>query len=349
VSLVQEVKALRSAVGLSRPTHVTMVQVAGVDALEFLQGVCAQTPYLRVGRVRSTLLLRDDGEVFADVLVVNMGDWLFVLAEGPDERELLDWLEDLRHRAPKKQVSIRSMADEWVLFGVDGPYAWELVVALLGRAILGMPYLSLLARDETLCIRAGKTGEYGYLLAVPRSAEDATWNALVDLGAPLDAVRVGLEALDVCALESWHFSMRTLRSTALVPRLTPLELQLQWRVAYAREFIGAAALRARKSEGARARVTCFVAGGPVAPGDSVRLGDVEVGEVLASVSSPTVGAVIGSVLLSTRFAHPHLDLVARTATGDVPLRTCCAYLVENLSLHVHPHLGHTYATRGELR
>jgi glycine cleavage system aminomethyltransferase T len=346
VSLVEEVRALRSSVGLSRATHVVMVQVAGADALEFLQGACSQTPYLRVGRVRSTLLLRDDGEVFADVLVVNMGDWLFVLAEGPDETTLLGWLEELRLRLPQKQVSVRSMAHEWVVFGVDGPYAWELVVGLLGRSVLGMPYLSLLPHDQTICIRAGRTGEYGYLLAVPLEAEGATWDALEALGAPLDAARVGLEALDVCALEGWHFSMRTHRATSLVPRLTPLELQLQWRVAYAREFIGAAALRARKAEGARGRVTRFVAAAALAPGQRVFLGDVEVGEVLASAWSPTVGATVGSVLLATRFAHPHLDLVASTSEGDVALRTCSANLVDNLSLHVHPHLGHVYANRG---
>ena len=62
-------------------------------------------------------------------------------------------------------------------------------------------------------------------------------------GAAFDSALVSREALDVCALENWHFSMRTLRETALASPLTPIELQLQWRVVYARDFVGATALR----------------------------------------------------------------------------------------------------------
>ena len=60
------------------------------------------------------------------------------------------------------------------LWGLNGPYAWELASALLGPAVLGMTYLSLLrgpapgGDDEVICFRAGKTGEYGYDLLVPR-------------------------------------------------------------------------------------------------------------------------------------------------------------------------------------
>ena len=74
------------------------------------------------------------------------------------------------------------------------------------------------------------------------------------------------------------------------------------------------------------------------------LGNVEVGEVLASCGSPTLGQTVGSALLFPRFAHPHLSLTATTDAGPVFLRTCTASLVDNLSLRVQPH-KHSYATR----
>jgi aminomethyltransferase len=339
VSLATEVVALRSSAGLSRASHVAIVRVDGPDALDFLQIASTQSPYVREGRVRHTLLLRDDASVLADAFIVNVDEGFLVLAEGPDERALVAWLSSLKERT-KKQVEIRATSAEWVAFGVDGPYAWEVVSGLLGPVVLGMPYLTLLRRDEILCIRAGKTGEYGYLLLVPTANATELEAKLRDVGAPLDLTPVTREALDVCALENWHFSMRQLRDTDFVSPLTPIELQLQWRVVYTREFIGADALRSRRAEGLKARVTCFVADEPIAPGQRVHLGALEVGEVLASCESPTVGKTIGSVLLSARFAHPHLGLTA----GARLLRTCTASLVYNQSLRVQPH-KHSYATR----
>lgn len=347
MSLATEVKALRGSVGLCRASHIAMIQVAGPDALEILQLASTQSPYVREGRVRQTLFLRDDASIFSDTFVVSLGDWFLILAEGPDERAIVDWLSSLRDRTPGKQASIRGMNDEWVVLGVDGPYAWELVAGLLGPAVLGMPYLTLLARDEVLCVRAGKTGEYGYLLLVPRSSAEAVEQKLFEIGGPLDLTLVGCEALDVCALESWHFTMRALVETGVARSLTPLELQVQWRVVYTRDFVGADALRARKSAGIKARVTCFTSHEPVLTGQRIRLGQLDVGEVVHACASPTLDLTVGSALITMPFAQPHLSFSALAPVGPIPMRTCPAFLVDNLSMRVQPHLGHGYATRGE--
>ena len=295
--------------------------------------------------MRHTLLLREDAGVFADVYIGSADDGLYVLAEGPTEAELAGWLEALRaRRFPSSRVEVRSHAEERVTLGIDGPYAWEVVSGLLGRAVLGMPYLTLLRRDDVLCLRAGKTGEYGYLLVAPRSQGVELEARLAEVGRPLGLVTVGREALDVCALENGHFSMRTLRDTALARPLTPIELQLQWRVAYDREFVGSEALRARRAEGPRVRATSFTAEGPLSPGQPVRLGDDDVGEVLAASVSPTLGGWVGTALLARRLAHPHVELTSTSAGGPVRVTTRTPPLVDNLSLHVDPH-KHSFATR----
>ena len=70
------------------------------------------------------------------------------------------------------------------------------------------------------------------------------------------------------------------------------------------------------------------------------------GEVLASWESPTLGLTVGvGVAGATLLAHPHLALSAESvAIGAIPLRTCTASLVDNVSLHVDPQ-EHSYATR----
>jgi glycine cleavage system aminomethyltransferase T len=346
VSVDAEVRALRSSAGWVHATHVASVQVDGPDALDFLQGATTQSPYIRVGRVRHTLFLRDDASVFADAFVVNLGDCYLVFAEGPDEASMIAWLDELRSRG-EKRVSMRGLSDDTTLLGIDGPYAWEVVVGLLGPAVLGMPYLTLLAREGVLCLRAGKTGEYGYVLQVPRSSAAEIEARLREIGSALDLTSISTEALRVCALENWHFAMSTVRPSAMVSPLTPIELQLQWRVGYGREFVGATALRARKAEGSKARVTCFTSAADVPEGVPLHLGASRIGEVLASARSPTLGLTVGSALLRHPFAHPHLALTAETPAGAVHVRTETAALVSNESLRVKPHLGHAYANRGD--
>ena len=356
MSLEVEMHALRATVGVSRPRHIAAVHVGGPDGFDLVQRASTRRLHLREGQLRQTLFLRDDAGIFADILIAAADDGFYVLAEGPSEAELADWLAAIRGRTTEPlRASVRGVSAERTLFAVDGPYAWELASALLGPSVLGMPYLTLLRRDDMICFRAGKTGEYGYLLLVPRAVEADVEAKLEGAGRALEMVRVSLDALDLCALENWHFSVRTLRETALARPLTPIELQLQWRVDYDKEFPGAGALRARRAEGAKVRATSFTADGPLFSGQSLRLADgtseasqrlEEVaGEVLAARFSPTMGMWVGAALLATRLAHPHLLLTAMSEGTLARVTTRTTPLVENASLRIEPH-KHSFATRG---
>jgi len=345
VSVAEEVRVLRASAGISYPRHVSLALVEGIDALDLLQAVSTNSPYIREGRIRHALFLREDASIFADVMLVRVQDRFLVLAEGPGERELVGWLDGAKDRlCAMNRATVRAIGELWSVFSVDGPYAWEVVAGVLGNVVLGQPYLSLLHREGILCLRAGKTGEFGYLLLAPKDVSAKVESKLLEVGRPLDLTRVSLEALDVCAMESGHFSIRTLRETSLACPLTPLELQLQSRVDYSREFIGGHALSERRGAGAKVRATCFLSEGRVLPGQRVELADMEVGEILAACPAPTLGQTVGSVLLERRFAHPHLTLTTTGPEGHASLRTCTASLVDSLSLRIQPH-RHAYATR----
>jgi sarcosine oxidase subunit alpha len=346
VTLGTQVRVLRSSAGLSRQGDLALVHVDGPGAFDRLERACARRLHLREGQVRHTLLLRDDAAVFADVYVGSADDGFYVIAEGPEEAELLAWLEAVGERAPPAaRAELRGLSSERVALGIDGPYAWEVAAALLGPTVLGMPYLTVLRRADVLCMRAGKTGEYGYVLLCPAPEAEALEARLAEIGRDFELVSVTREALDVCALENGHFSMRTPRPLRGGQPLTPIELQLQWRVSYDKEFVGAEALRARRAAGPNVRTTTFLADGPVSTGQTVERDGAGVGEILTACFSPTLDRWIGSALLSLRTAHPHVPLSAVSAAGRTPLVTCTTPLVDNASLHVDPH-KHSFATRG---
>jgi glycine cleavage system aminomethyltransferase T len=343
MSVADEVVALRTGCGLSLQHWVTVTLVSGPDRRALLEHASTRPLFVREGQLRHTLFLREDAGLYADVLIASAEEGLYVLAEGPAASEIARWLEAMRaEKAPRSTV--RSLADDLVVIGIDGPYAWEVVSALLGPPVLGMPYLTLLQREGIACCRAGKTGEFGYLLLVERALAATTVDQLTALGESRGLIPVGLSALDTCALENWHFSMRSLGPTALAAPLTPLELQLKWRVDPAHDFFGAAALRVRREAGSSVRATCFTSRDEITSGAAILLDGAPVGEVLAACPSPTLGGWVGSALLPCRWAHPHLDFVVPGVPHDLHVRTHTTPLVDNLSLRIDPH-KHAYATR----
>lgn len=230
--------------------------------------------------------------------------------------------------------------------GARQPVAWELTSALLGPEVLGAPYLSFLQLQGITCFRAGKTGEFGYFFLVPNTIAPATWQRLLDRGTAFDLVEADLATLDQCALENWHFFMRALAS-APQQDVTPIELQLQWRVDYDKDFEGAEALREHRKKGAARRLTCFVAPGLVKAGDPVRYGDTEVGSVLVAGWSTTRGDAVGWAFVDLKIAWPGIRAFhVESATGPVPIETRSPPLLDNRSLFVDPH-RHRYQDRAE--
>ncbi len=338
MTLAAEVEAIRTTVALSRLHHVTAMRVCGPGALALLDAVVPTALFLRESQMRHTLLLAADARPLADVYVCYDDPDFILLVEGLSPAALRAYLDEQRAgRGDDASVTVEDLGASHVLFGVNGPYAWELAAAALGPEVNGMPYLSFLRIGDVICFRAGKTGEYGYDLLVPNAEAPALWDRLVELGQPLGVREVGLEALDQCALENWHFSMRLLEAADADVPLTPIELQLQWRVSYDKDFVGAEALNARRASGARGRTTCFTAAAPVAPGQRILYDGQLIGSVLAATQSCTRADAVGVGLLDTPVAHPGIDrFVVETPEGPVPIITRTPPLINNRSLHVDP-------------
>jgi len=343
-----QARALRHSAGLSRLDHVRPLRLRGDGALDLLDALTSSRLFIRENEMLQTLFLDQEARPFADVLVAQEEDAWLVLAEGPTREALLAHARRVKdERFPGAAVEIEDLAPGHALLGVDGPYAWEVAAAALGPDLLGAPYLSFVRFGDASCLRAGKTGEYGYVVLAPRPRAEEIWTRLLEVGAAQGAEQVGLEALDLCALENWHFSMRVLEgSPGRALDLTPLELQLQWRVESQKEFVGAEALRARRAAGAKARVTCFTAGAEVQAGQPVELGPARVGTVLAAAFSPLRRDWVGWALLDLHVAWPGISAMTVAGAGVPPvaIATRTPPVLNNRSLHIDPH-RHSYQTR----
>jgi aminomethyltransferase len=342
-TLEAEVRALRESAGLSALPHLTCLRVAGDGAADALDPICPAELLLRSGTIRHTLLLREDGRPFVDLYLCNDDDSYLLIAEGTGPGELEAYLK--AHFPVGHRAVVEDLGAEHVMLSLSGPFAWEVMVELEGPEIIGFPYLSFYRPTERRTyFRAGKTGEFGYDLLVPRAQVDRYWERLLEAGAPFDVIPVGLLALDHAALENWFFNIhREGRAD-----LTPLELGLSWRLSWDKSFVGKEALIRRKQAGVTHKIAALESTEPFEDGDAVRIEDRAIGTVLAAARSITLGEHIGIGLLEQAYAHSGIDQYRVEHRGsERPVRTVSAPFVNNRSLFVNPE-RHSYNDRAAI-
>lgn len=335
--LADEVKAIRTATAISESNHVAAVRLSGEDAFDALDKTCSCDLYLQDAQMRFALLLTDDGNTLADVYVCRDDEDYLVLAEGVSRQTLVDIF-----RQSDKRVEVRDLGEEYDLLSLHGPFSWELLAEFAGPDVIGLPYLSLFHLDGMTCFRGGKTGEYGYDLLVPKNEVKSVREKMSEVGAAFDLKDVGLDAVDLCSFENWFFNARKEGQLGL----GPLELGLQWRVSYGKEYIGSAALGARRKEGAKQRTVSAVSRSLLPAAPVLTKQGQTIGRVLRSEHSPTIDAYMNMVLLDCQYAYSGLDSYVVTAEGgaEIPILTVSPPVINNRSLYVNAQ-KHSYATR----
>lgn len=335
----ESMRALRSSVAISRMDQIAHVRVTGDSAYAALDRVVTADLRLRDGQMIHSLLLEEDGSVFADLEMGCEEEAFFLIADGPNPELLCAYLR--RQWRPGEDVHIEDRSASHALVAIDGPYAWELLAALAGPDVIGLPYLTFFHYPGGTCFRAGKTGEFGYGILVPREDLDRLWDALLRAGGELDVAVASQEALDQCALENGFFNARREGREPV----TPLELQLQWRLSGRKAFLGSSAIEARRLTGIAERLTYLVAPSQPSAGAPVHLEGRQVGRVVQSGFSRERNEWVVQALIEVAWAHPWIDLF-RVGPEGIPSRSVIPPLLNNRSLFVSPQI-HSYRTRHE--
>jgi glycine cleavage system aminomethyltransferase T len=340
-SLEAEVRALRQSAGLSALAHLTCLRVSGAGARAALDPLCPVDLSLQRGAMSHSLLLLSDGRPFVDLYLCKDDDAFLLIAEGAAKGALPAFL---RAHFPTGVV-IEDLGQEQVMLSLNGPFAWEVMVELAGPEILGFPPLSFYRPTERrtyFC--AGKTGEFGYDLLVPRAEVDRYWTRILEAGAPFDVIPVGVDALAHASLESWVFNIHC-EGRADV---TPLELALESRLSWTKDFFGKAALLQRKAAGITHRITALQSSAPFGAGDAVRGEGRVVGTVLHAARSRTIGEQIGIGLLEQSCAERGIDqFTVEHAGAPRPVRAVSAPFVNPRSFVIDPQ-QHSYHDRAAM-
>jgi glycine cleavage system aminomethyltransferase T len=231
------------------------------------------------------------------------------------------------------------------LLGVDGPYAWELLKSFLGLGIIGTRYLEVVPRqriggiDVTLC-RAGKTGEYGYMLLA--GADDVTtlWDALKAAGQRFELLPVGYRTADLCKMENRNISAH--REGTAIGNV----LELNTRTMLSRDkaaFVASDAVQAVIATGVARRIVGVTFPESVPPeqpdmtaGAPVRFAGRTIGSLANVDYSFALRRWIGLALLDAAFACVGVSYEVSTAAGPHAVQTVSAPFLFNRSLTIRP-------------
>jgi aminomethyltransferase len=336
-----EYRHLRNGVGLSNWQHLSKIEITGADALDIVNRlVLSDASRIPIGRLTSTYLLNSNGTVFADAYVCNQGDRYLLISEGPTPVEVFQHVQNhgnLSHPGDAVDVT-----DQKALFGVDGPFSWELLKQLVGVKILGLRYLETMpgqtiAGAPVEVLRAGKTGEFGYLLLCPAAASDAVWQALQAAGTAFGAAECGFEAINLCRLENRFVNLVSEASKAANV------LELNCRIMIVRDkddYTGKEAVEGALANGIQRRLIglCLDQQGETAiePGAAVEYQGNKIGQVATSGYSFVLGRQIAVALLDTAYAYVGLAYQIQTANGLQTAQTVSAPFVFNNSLKIRP-------------
>jgi glycine cleavage system aminomethyltransferase T len=340
MSRESEAGSIRRSVAFSENPGRVCLRLAGGSAESVLNRVCPCELFIRDGQMQHTLFLNERGNPLADVFVCADGDDFLLLADGMTAEALAAFVQ--AQAGAGEDLQIADLMADHVLCSVNGPYAWELLSEVISTEIIGLPFSAFFRGDDFICFRTSATGEYSYDLLIRRELAPAWRERIFKTGKAFDIGTVGAAALNLCALENFIFNIHT----DAVGDVTPLELQLQWRISYRKSYPGSAALAARRKTYTR-RAVLAAAASEMKIGHRLRIGDREVGSILNAGFSFERREWLALALVDREWAYSDVPAICVSGSGiGAPARILSAPAINNRSLFVDPQ-RHTYAGRGE--
>jgi aminomethyltransferase len=255
-SQIEEHNAVRTDAGMFDVSHMTIVDIKGVDAKAYLRRlVINDVAKLAVeGKALYTGMLNHEGGVIDDLIIYFFTETYYRLVVNSATRvKDLAWMNE---QSAGFDITINERP-EFGMIAVQGPQAKTKVASLLTpeqtQAVEGMkPFFGVQAGDLFIAT-TGYTGEDGYEIVVPEGQAADLWQKLLDAGvAPC-----GLGARDTLRLEAGM----NLYGLDMDETVSPLAANMAWTISWEptdRNFIGREVLTAQKAAGDQPKLVGLV-------------------------------------------------------------------------------------------
>lgn len=322
--VADEVAAVRSAVGLLETTGFAKYEVTGPGARSWLEHLLPNT-MPEPGRLVLSPMLSPAGKLIGDFTVAALsdgprdtnadrtdGESFLIFGSGVAEAYHLRWFGA---RLPgDRSVTIRALGPELCGLAIAGPNARALLASVtdddVGAESFGFLDVRPVHVGMHRCLvgRISYTGDLGYELWMPASAQRPVFDLLVEAGVDHGLGLFGARALDSLRLEKSFGAW----ATEYRPIYTPDEAGLGWTIRTGKDFIGRDGVLAARESGPARRLAFFtVADDP----------DPEPGLEADAIGDEPIwfgGEVVGWVTSGGYAHHSRASMAAGYVSADVP-------------------------------
>ena len=239
-SQIEEHQAVRTAAGMFDVSHMTIIDVDGDGARDFLRRVIANdVDKLAPFGALYGALLNPAGGVIDDLIVYRLPDRYRCVVNASTRDKVTAWFTD------QAGADVQWQEQALAMIAVQGPHAVDRFCATVGGAeeVVDLQAFSAAFIGDWLVGRTGYTGEDGVEVMLPAADAVALWRDLAAAG-----VRpAGLGARDTLRLEAGL----NLYGQDLDEHTSPLASNIGWTVAWEpadRNFIGRAAIEPQRGQ-----------------------------------------------------------------------------------------------------
>ena len=270
----------RAEVGVFDVSHMGQIFISGetdpANRLERIIPSALKTQ--KIGAMRYTVLLNDDGGIIDDLIVTRLSETSFYIVinaaritqDIPRLQSVLMDTDTLHHD------------QERILIALQGPKA-EAIVTKLFPGAQDFKFMTSRSDDQNIISRCGYTGEDGFELSIPIAQMDSV---LDNIFAFPEAKLIGLGARDSLRLEAGL----CLYGHDLNDTLSPVEAGLSWVIQKQRresaDFCGAERILTELKEGTKTRRISLLPEGRAPIREGVEIQNID-GQTIGRVTSGT--------------------------------------------------------------
>ncbi|MCE2523656.1 MAG: FAD-dependent oxidoreductase [Rhodobacteraceae bacterium] len=291
----REAAEMMGGVAIADLSPLTKIDIAGRDAVRFLQHMATANMDVAHHRAVYTALLNDQGGIENDAVIARRSECHFRVTTGAaTRRKDAAWF---RRNASGFNVSVSDRTDSEVIVGVFGPESRKLLEQLSSDDWEGFPFATTrsatVAGKPIFATRMSFVGESGWELSIDAEHAGVVFDALRKGGA----TPLGHHALDGCRLEKGFRHWGHDIGSDVTPPEAGLEHAVDWSKA---EFKGKFALEKHVQNGVHRRLILFnVSGSPLALHDEVIFENNRgVGLTTSGAKGPRTGLTLAFGLIS---------------------------------------------------
>ncbi|MEM7031421.1 MAG: FAD-dependent oxidoreductase [Chloroflexota bacterium] len=304
--------AMRDSVGMFDLTSLSIIEVEGPDAVNFVNYVCTNQMDIRVGRVTYTLLCTPKGGIKRDLTVARLAKdryWLFT-GNGTLPLEL-DWLHRL---SVGYDIRIHDHSQNYAALGLFGPNARQVLERVTPNDVSNdaFPFYTWqqieIGMAPVFAMRISYVGELGWELHMPMdialSVRDELWGA----GRDFDLISAGVGAMRSMRVEKGY----RLWGSDIYTEHNPYEAGMGWLVKLNKgDFMGREALQKLKAAPLARRLVTLTIDDPQAVltgNEPIFDNGTCIGQITSGNFGYSVGKYIGFGYVPTEYAQPETKL-----------------------------------------